>query len=170
MAEQPKEQTKVGVSVLVRNGDQVLLEKREHTHGEGTWGPPSGHIDFGEKPEETAIRESLEETGVTISEVKFRAITNDVFEKEHKHYITIWMDATYVSGDPQVKAPEEESEVGWFHWRALPHPLFLPLANLIEGKTYPHQTTDDKIGSAIETRDVLPQAEAFHSLKEGETG
>ncbi len=169
MAEEQKEQTMVGVSVLVMNGDRVLLEKRQHTHGEGTWGPPSGHIDYGEMPEQTAVRETLEETGVTISDVKFRVITNDVFEKEHKHYVTIWMDAKYVSGEPEVKAPEEESEVGWFQWHGLPQPLFLPLANLLEGNTYPHQTTDDKIGSAIETKDILPQAEAFQTLGEGET-
>ena len=163
------EQAMVGVSVLVMNGDRVLLEKRQHTHGAGTWGPPSGHIDFGETPEQTAIRETQGETGVTISDVKFRVITNDVFEAEHKHYITVWMEAKYISGEPHVKAPEEESEVGWFQWHALPKPLFLPLLNLLEGNTYPHQTTDDKIGSAIETKDILPQAEAFHAVAEGGT-
>src|SRR2546425_12375703 len=107
------EQAMVGVSVLVMNGDRVLLEKRQHTHGNGTWGPPSGHIDFGEAPEQAAIRETQEETGVKIDEVKFRVITNDVFEQEHKHYITIWFDANYVSGEAGVRAPQEESEVGW---------------------------------------------------------
>jgi hypothetical protein len=63
MAEKQEEHAKVGVSVLVMNGDRVLLEKRQHTHGAGTWGPPSGHIDFGETPEQTAERETREETG-----------------------------------------------------------------------------------------------------------
>src|SRR3989441_5457572 len=105
------EQAMVGVSVLVMNGDRVLLEKRQHTHGAGTWGPPSGHIDFGEAPEETAVRETKEETGVSISDVKFRVITNDVFVAEQKHYITLWFDAKYVSGEAKALAPEEESEV-----------------------------------------------------------
>ena len=163
MAERQEEHADVGVSVLVMNGDRVLLEKRQHTHGAGTWGPPSGHIDFGETPEQTAVRETREETGVAISDVKFRVITNDVFEAEHKHYITVWMEARYVSGEPKVKAPEEESEVGWFQWHALPQLLFLPFVNLLEGNTYPSQTTDDKIGSAIESTEVLPQAEALRT-------
>ena len=162
MQQPQKKEVKVGVSVLVKKGDRILLEKREHTtHGNGTWGPPSGHIDFGELPEQAAARETYEETGVKIDEVKFRVITNDVFEEEQQHYITVWFDANYVSGEPEVRAPQEESEVGWFSWHDLPQPLFLPLQHLLEGKTYPSQTTQDKIGSAIETSDVLPKAEAF---------
>src|SRR5437667_9338342 len=162
MQQPRKEKAKVGVSLLVKNGDRILLEKRQHTtHGNGTWGPPSGHIDYGEKPEQAAVRETQEETGVTVSEVKFRVITNDVFEAEQMHYITVWFEAKYVSGKPKVNSPEEESEVGWFTWDGLPQPLFLPLQNLLDGKTYPSQTTEDKIGAAIETTDILPRPEAL---------
>ena len=139
-------ETKVGVSVLINKGDRFLLEKRANVHGGGTWGPPSGHFDFGESIEDCAKRETKEETGVEIDNVKFRVITNDLFEKEQKHYITVWVDAEYVSGEPAVKAREEESEVGWFSWDALPEPLFLPLQHLLEGKTYPAQTTEEKLG------------------------
>jgi 8-oxo-dGTP diphosphatase len=141
-----EKETKVGVSILVHKGDRFLLEKRANVHGAGTWGPPSGHFDFGESIEDCAKRETREETGVDIDNIKFRVVTNDLFEKEQKHYITIWVDAEYVSGEPAVKAPEEESEVGWFSWDTLPEPLFLPLQHLLEGKTYPSQTTDDKLG------------------------
>jgi 8-oxo-dGTP diphosphatase len=165
MAEQEK-RAQVGVSVIIKNGDRILLEKRQHSHGAGTWGPPSGHIDYGEVPEQTAIRETMEETGVTISDVKFRVVTNDVFEAEQKHYITLWFEAKYVSGEPKVKAPEEESNVGWFTWDSLPQPLFLPLQHLLEGKTYPSQTTEDKIGAAIESSGVLPKAEIFENATE----
>ena len=135
MAEQ-ESSAKVGVSVLVRRGDEILLEKRAHVHGKDTWGPPSGHIDFGETPEHTAQRETYEETGVTINNLVFLAVTNDVFDLEQKHYITLWFDATYETGEAQVKAPKEEAEVGWFKRDALPQPLFLPLQHLLEGETY----------------------------------
>jgi 8-oxo-dGTP diphosphatase len=136
MPEQHKPSANVGVSVLVQKGDRILLEKRAHAHGAGTWGPPSGHIDYGERPEQTATRETQEETGVSINNLKFRCITNDVFEKDQKHYITLWFQADYVAGEAKLKAPDEESEVGWFALDALPQPLFLPLQHLIEGKTY----------------------------------
>ncbi len=131
------DQVNVRVSVLISRDHSVLLEKRQHVLGAGTWAPPTGQPDFGEGPEQTAIRETKEETGITISDIKFRAVTNDIFEAEHEHYVTIWMEANYVSGKPRVRAAEEESEVGWFAWDALPEPLFLPFAHLVEGKTYP---------------------------------
>src|SRR5437667_12604065 len=99
-------------------------------------------MDFGEMLEETATREVQEELGVTLEEIKFRTITNDIFEADQRHDITIWMEARYASGEPRVKAPYEESEIGWFTWDALPKPLYLPLQHLLEGMTYPSQTTE----------------------------
>ena len=59
-----------------------------------------------------------------------------MFETEQKHYITLWFDAVYHSGEAELKAPEEESKVGWFRRDALPQPLFLPLQHLLEGNIY----------------------------------
>jgi 8-oxo-dGTP diphosphatase len=98
---------------------------------------PGGHLEFGESPQECAIRETFEETGITIADATFRAITNDVFEQEEKHYITIWMEGRYISGDAIVNATYEMTEVGWFPWDALPAPLFLPFRNLLEGAGMP---------------------------------
>ena len=145
----------VGVSILVKNGDRILLVKRQNVHAAGTWGAPGGHVEYGESFEERAVKEVKEETDVDITEVKFRVVTNDVFEAEQKHYVTVWMEAKYVSGEPKVSAPYEESEVGWFTWDSLPQPLFLPLEHLLTDETYPSQTTNDKIGAAIESEHPL---------------
>jgi 8-oxo-dGTP diphosphatase len=61
---------------------------------------------------------------VTVKNIRFLAVTNDIFETEGKHYVTIWMAAEYESGSAFVSAPEESSEVGWFDQSALPEPLF----------------------------------------------
>ena len=50
----------VGVGCIVTHGDLILLV-RSHR---GEWGPPGGHLDFGESLEACAIRETREETGV----------------------------------------------------------------------------------------------------------
>jgi 8-oxo-dGTP diphosphatase len=148
----------VGVSVLIKKGDRILLEKRDKDLGNNAWNAPGGHMEFGETLEETARREVEEEVGVTMSDLKFRTLTNDVFEDGSKHYITIWMEAKYESGEPKVKAPYEESEIAWFTWDSLPQPLYLPIRHLLEGKTYPSQTTESKIGAGIETSPILPGA------------
>jgi 8-oxo-dGTP diphosphatase len=140
----------VRVAVLVKNGDSILLEKRANVLGKGTWAPPIGHLDFGETFEQTALRELQEEAGLEVEELKFRLVTNDVFEEENEQCIFIWMEAKYVSGELRVKAPEEESEIGWFLWNDLPQPLFQPMQHLLEGQTYPSQTTEVKLTEVVE--------------------
>lgn len=140
----------VGVSCLVMNGDRFLLVKRANVSKSGYWKAPGGYMKFGEMPEQTAMREVNEETGLTISDPTFRCITDDVFEDEQKQFITIWMVAHYDGGEPKVNAPDELDEVQWFQWDSLPSPLYLPMQDLLAGKTWPSQTTDhDTIGSAI---------------------
>jgi len=128
---------RVGVGVIITKGQEVLLLRRKNVHGAGTWSTPGGHLDFGESPAECAIRETREETGLDIETVQFRAITNDVFAAEGRHYITIWMEGRWSAGEPTVAAPYESSEVAWFAWDALPQPLFLPLQHLLDGHCYP---------------------------------
>lgn len=128
---------RVGVGVIVTDGAQVLLLRRKNVHGAGSWSTPGGHLDFRESPEDCAIREAKEETGLDIADIRFRAITNDVFEAEGKHYITIWMEGAYAGGEPMVNAPYESEEVAWFAWDALPQPLFLPFQHLLGGACYP---------------------------------
>lgn len=130
----------VGVGVIVRRGEEILLMRRHGSHGAGSWSAPGGHIDEGESLEACAAREATEETGVTIRNVRFRAITNDVFATEGRHYITVWMEAEYDGGEAYVAAEYEATEVGWFRWDALPEPLFLPFENLMAGRAYPTTT------------------------------
>lgn len=48
---------KVGLGILVFNEqDEILLGKRINAHGSESWGPPGGHLEFGETFEKCAIR------------------------------------------------------------------------------------------------------------------
>lgn len=122
---------RVGVGIVIRRGDEVLLMRRRNVHGAGTWSTPGGYLEYGESPEECAAREAMEETGVTVGPVRFLGMTNDLFEDRGKHFITLWMTAPHGSGEGLCTAPDESSEVAWFPHRELPEPLFLCLENLI---------------------------------------
>lgn len=50
-------------AVVINNQDEILLQLRRDT---GTWAPPSGSVEPGETVAECAIREVMEETGITI--------------------------------------------------------------------------------------------------------
>ena len=128
---------RVGVGVIVTKNDRVLLIKRKGVHGQGTWSTPGGHLEFGESPEQCAARETKEETGVEIANVRALGFTNDVFASSGLHYVTLWMTGEHRSGEAKVAAPYEASEVGWFAWDVFPQPLFLPLRSLIQGNGYP---------------------------------
>lgn len=127
----------VGIGVIVTSEGRVLLLKRQGSHGEGTWAPPGGHLEYGESIEECARRETLEETGVVIGNVRFLALTNDVMSSELKHYLTVWVEGDYVSGEVVAAYPEKVAEVAWVAWDALPEPLFDPFHNLLSGNYYP---------------------------------
>jgi 8-oxo-dGTP diphosphatase len=126
----------VGTAMIITKDDKVLLMKRKGSHGHGTWSTPGGHLDFGETLEGCAVRESKEEVGVDVFDVRFRCVTNDVFEAEEKHYITLWFEGKPV-GEPTIAAEREVEEIGWFAWDSLPQPLFLPLENLVRQHSYP---------------------------------
>ena len=122
----------VGVGVIIKNKGKILLLKRKGSHGEGTWAPPGGHLEFNERIEECVKREVIEETGLILDKIKFIGVTNDIFREEGKHYITIFMSCESKTDEVEIKEKDKCAAMGWFEWKKLPEPLFLPLQNLIK--------------------------------------
>lgn len=123
---------RVGVGVIVKKDNKVLLGKRIGSHGSQTWNFPGGHLEFGESVFDCARREVAEETSLTIKNLTYGPYTNDIFERENKHYITCFVIADYKSGQPQILEPNKCLQWDWFVWNNLPHPLFLPTQNLLK--------------------------------------
>jgi 8-oxo-dGTP diphosphatase len=116
----------VGVGcIVVRDGKLLLVCNQS-----GFWSTPGGHLEFGEAPDVCAAREALEETGITVSNVRFVAITNDVLAELDKHYLTVWMcgDADHAA---QICDTAEITDLGWFSPDALPKPLHIYFENLV---------------------------------------
>lgn len=57
---------KVAVTVMVISQGRVLLVQRTNPPQEGRWAFPGGFLDAGEDPQEAAVRECLEETGLQV--------------------------------------------------------------------------------------------------------
>ena len=128
---------KIGVGVIIRKNNKILLGKRKNSHGDGTWSFPGGHLEFGETPEECAKREVFEETGLILDTFKKGGYTNDIFNKENKHYITLYMITDLEEGEPELKEPEKCEQWQWFEWSKLPEPLFVPIDNLLKDNFNP---------------------------------
>lgn len=117
-------QARVGIGVFVIKDGKFLLQQRKGSHGEGTWSLPGGHLDYGESFEDTARREVREESGLEIKNVRFAAVTNDLFGKEDKHYVTIWLLSEWASGELQNKEPHKCIAQAWHTLDDLPEPRF----------------------------------------------
>ena len=123
---------KVGIGVFVIREGKFLLGERQGAHGENTWSLPGGHLEFKEEWDDCAAREVKEETGMEIDNVRFLSVTNDIFEEEDKHYITIFLTSDWVANEPQLKEPKKCKKWEWFTFYNLPSPLFLPMQNLLK--------------------------------------
>lgn len=126
---------RVGVSVVIRRGDKVLLGKRLKSHGVGTWCTPGGHIEFGETPEEAARREVREETSLELGKVsrsESLPYLNTLFPTDGKQYITLYLEGEYTGGEPVAMEPEKCAEWIWFGRKELPSPLFTDMKDALD--------------------------------------
>jgi len=133
---------KVGVGVIIVKDNKVLLGERKNAHGQGSWAFPGGHLEMNETLEECAKRESMEEAGIDIKNVKQLTFTNDMFKNENKHYVTCFITADYDSGKVRVMEPDKCERWDWFEWNNLPHPLFLTIQNLLKQDINPIEQKD----------------------------
>lgn len=134
---QEEKRPKVGIGVILMRDGKVLIGKRRGSHGEGRWGFPGGHLEWGESFEECAIRELEEETGIVAKDPKFISATNDIMSFDEKHYITIFMLVEQFEGEPRVLESDKVESWHWFDWDDLPEPRFLPIDNLIAAGYHP---------------------------------
>jgi len=125
------QQVQVGIGVLILRGNEVLLGKRISGHNKNTWQSTGGHLEFGESFENCARREILEETRIKVKNIRQITTTNDIFVKDKKHYVTIFMACDYVSGNAKAMEPEKCSQWQWFPKDKLPKNLFLPYNKIL---------------------------------------
>lgn len=76
-----------------RNDEYLLLHrvKKEQDENKGKWIGVGGHVEKQESPEDCVIREVQEETGLTLTSFKYRALitfVSDTYEAEYMHLFT----------------------------------------------------------------------------------
>ncbi len=114
---------RVGVGVMIFKDGKVLIGKRKADLGNGEWAWPGGHLEHMESIVECAKRETREETGVEIENVRFLRLVN-MTDYAPKHYIDIGLIADWKSGEPQILEPDKVERWEWRNLDDLPEPLF----------------------------------------------
>ncbi len=118
-----QDRPKVGVGVMILKEGKVLLGKRKGAHGGGEYAFPGGHLEYGESFESCAKRETLEECGVEVGDVRFQVLAN-VTKYAPKHYVHIGVEADWMHGEPKVLEPEKSESWNWYDLDNLPEPMF----------------------------------------------
>lgn len=122
---------RVGVGVFIFKDGKFLVGQRRGAHGTGSWSVPGGWLEYGESFQEAASREVGEETGLTIGNIRFGALTNNIFPDENIHSLTVWMTSGWTSGEPTILEPDKFTDQRWVDFDHLPEPLFLPWQELL---------------------------------------
>ncbi len=116
---------RVGLGILIFKDKKVLLGKRKHADGlgHGEYAGTGGHLEYMESIEDCAKRETLEEAGIEIENIRFLCLVN-VKEYAPKHYVDIGLIADYKSGELRVMEPDKLESWDWYSLDDLPSPLF----------------------------------------------
>ena len=107
----------------LERGDEYLMlhrVKKEHDANHDKWIGVGGKFEDGESPEECILREAHEETGLTLTEYRYRGLVtfvSDQWPAEYMHLFT----ATAWTGEAH---PCDEGELAWIRKQDL---LSLPL-------------------------------------------
>lgn len=88
--------------VAVRNGCILLTRASRSSDFPGTWSLPGGGVDHGEHPEQTVVREFLEETGLDVVIDSDCAVFSDVRDIPSKgirlHHVRFCYPVSVVAG------------------------------------------------------------------------
>ena len=115
----------VGCGLVIRRDGKVLLYKRVKSPEAGHWSIAGGKVDHMEHAVEAARREAEEESGLTIGNVRFLCISEQIIPADRQHWLSLIYVTDDVTGTAQLTEPDKLSDMGWFDVDDLPSPLSL---------------------------------------------
>jgi mutator protein MutT len=111
----------VGVGAIIIERDRVLLVKRGHPPLAGEWSIPGGVLEVGETLRQAAVREAMEETGLTVEVGEllgvYDRVLRDADERTRYHYVLIDFLCQRTAGEPRAAGDADEAR--WFTGREL---------------------------------------------------
>ena len=120
-------------AALLDEAGRVLLIKENYDRRR--WGFPGGAVEQGETPEQAAVRETWEETGL---HVRVDALVGTYSLADNSLAMHLFR-CSIVAGEPAVPETGEIAEVGWWPVDQLPQPqtnlLHHALPDAVTGRT-----------------------------------
>ena len=123
----------IAAAIVVKDG-RVLMVRRRVNEGELSWQFPAGAVEAGESADDAAVRETLEETGLTV-----RA-AGGLGERVHPNTgrTMLYVACDVVDGTAYVADEEEIADVAWCDRATLtayiPHPFYSPVQEHLDAR------------------------------------
>lgn len=118
---------KVAVVAFIEQAGQVLLVQRAIDPGRGRWALPAGFVDHDETPEDAALREVREETGL---QARITGLL-DVFPKRDEGLADIVIAYAAAITGGQLCAADDAADARWFGPETVPELVFYPSITLV---------------------------------------
>ncbi|MFD7447952.1 NUDIX hydrolase [Kitasatospora sp. NPDC059827] len=110
-----EERPGIAAAIVVRGG-RVLMVRRRVSEGQLSWQFPAGEIEAGESPEEAAVRETAEETGLGVAVVGF--LGERVHSKTGR--LMSYTACEVVGGTAEVVDTDELDALAWVALAEIP--------------------------------------------------
>jgi 8-oxo-dGTP diphosphatase len=131
MTETTTEKPGISAAIITLDG-KVLMVRRRISEGELMWQFPAGGIEAGESPEEAAVRETLEETGLKVEAASL--IGQRVHPKTGREMS--YTACAVVDGEAHVADADELDAVAWVTLDEIPeyvpYGLFEPVQEYLD--------------------------------------
>jgi ADP-ribose pyrophosphatase YjhB (NUDIX family) len=105
----------LAVSVAILRDGRVLLVRRAREPAAGMFSLPGGGVEAGETLHQAVLRETREETGLTVEPFAFagqrEVIVRDPSGRVERHFVILAFAARWIAGEPALN--EELSEASW---------------------------------------------------------
>jgi ADP-ribose pyrophosphatase YjhB (NUDIX family) len=111
---------KVSAAVMVVRGGKVLLLQRAMNPGRDTWCFPGGFMEIDETPQEAAIRECKEESGL---DIKITKLVDVFYYEDYRGGGVVIMYAGQVVGGTLKARSDEAKAIDFFGPDDLPEPI-----------------------------------------------
>ena len=92
---------------IIKDGKYLMMNRagKKHDLNEGKWIGVGGKVEEGETPSQCAIRETYEETGLSLIDIKFRGIIYFISDRYETEYMFLYTSENF-SGEVITKSDE----------------------------------------------------------------
>jgi 8-oxo-dGTP diphosphatase len=137
---------------------KILLIRKKKGFGEGKYNGPGGKVEEGETLQTAAVREFVEETGVTPLNPEHKGTVAFYFgQSEKPDWLVHIFTATRFKGEP---IQTEEAEPGWFSTEDIPYSnmwpddkIWMPL--MLQGKKFMGKFWFDGKGEIMHSHEIV---------------